>query len=660
MRVGASCDVSWFFHTCLRGTALPLLAEKHATRGLSLARTSALGLRHSHLPRHHSTARGPPTGPRQDRISDRDRDLRLVPGGGGGGGGYRQSRTKSTDTRGERGREKQYGYKQGAGHRSLHSVKGLARHIPSEGNSQRYLMYKAIHRNDPNGVWLGFNGILNNKEWHKVIEYDIIRVLQILNKQYAYEPSPEILNRLKSVVEVTERHGMRLKSIWAYNELIRLHLAEGRRDLAYWIKQNIESDTYGPHVKINVHTYAALFSDPFVDSLPDLIRLTNLYDEMLNRGITPNTPIQKSLITAARRIGEYHLLAALLESTSLDSVSHSHSTLAARFAGARGQAYIKLRKLSPALVEIQQLLSYQVIKDNRPIPEHHSEDGPQGEIKIPLELSDTRQAFFTYLRSTYESLIRTHLIRRKGKFAFKLLDDLRRNCYLPPTLMVYTCFVRYYSKRKDIQRLRELYDFMLQDGVAPNEHIYTKLITACMFTPGDRLLSVLAKKVAEKHPSLLSTSEADPAIDDPPKKGSGLPAIPRVVMATEDINSLSYFPKECVAFYEDMFLDHGAKLSDTRNRKLSPNIQIINAVMRSYMALEKPLLVLREFNRYCSNQRHLYSSTTPPDASSKQRHTLSLVFKMALQAAAMLGDRKSSQRIYNDMLEWGLQPPSSR
>ncbi|KAJ1819337.1 hypothetical protein LPJ60_003827 [Coemansia sp. RSA 2675] len=532
--------------------------------------------------------------------------------------------------------------------------------MPSEGNSQRYLMYKAIHRNDPNGAWLGFNGVLNNNEWHKVIEYDIIRMLQILNKQYAYERSPEVLNRLKTVIEVTERHGMRLKSIWAHNELIRLHLAEGRRDLAYWIKQNIESNTYGPQVKINVHTYAALFSDPHVNSLPDLIRLTNLYDEMLKRGITPNTPIQKSLIAAARRIGEYHLLAALLESTSLDSVSHSHSTLAARFAGARGQAYIKLRKLSPALAEIHQLLSYQVIKDNRPIPDRRSEDGPQGEIKIPLELSDTRQAYFTYLRSTYESLIRMHLIRRKGRFAFKLLDDLRRNCYLPPTPMVYTCFVRYYAKRKDIQRLRELYEFMQQDGVTPNEHIYTKLITACMFTPGDRLLSVLAKRVAEKHPSLLSANEVDSELDGPPPKGSGLPAIPRAVMATEDINSLSYHPAECVAFYEDMFLDHGAKLGDTRSRKLNPNVQIINAVMRAYMALEKPSLVLREFNRYCANQRYLYSSTNPPDASSNQRHTLSLVFKMALQAAAMLGDRKSSQRIYNDMLEWGLQPPPSR
>ncbi|KAJ2546391.1 hypothetical protein GGH95_006857, partial [Coemansia sp. RSA 1836] len=62
-------------------------------------------------------------------------------------------------------------------------------------------MYKAIHRMDPNGVWLGFNGILKNKEWHKVTEYDIIRVLQTFNKQYAYDPSPEVLNRLKSVVE---------------------------------------------------------------------------------------------------------------------------------------------------------------------------------------------------------------------------------------------------------------------------------------------------------------------------------------------------------------------------------------------------------------------------------------------------------------------------
>ncbi|KAJ2061963.1 hypothetical protein GGI17_002731 [Coemansia sp. S146] len=550
------------------------------------------------------------------------------------------------------------------GHRALHSVQGLIRHKPSANDTQRYLMYKAIHRNDPNSVWLGFNGILNNKEWRKVTEYDIIRVLQILNKQYAYERSPEILNRLKTVVEVTERHGMRLKTIWGFNELIRLHLAEGRRDLAYWIKQNIESNTYGPDVKINVHTYAALFSDPSIDGLPDLIRLTNLYDEMINRNIAPNTQVQKSLIAAAQRTGEFHLLKALLESTSLESVSHSHSTLAARFAGTRGQGYIELRKLNPPLAEIYKLLSYPVIKDNRPIPERRTEDSPQGNIKIPFELSNTRQAFFIYLRSTYESQIRMHIIRREGKFAWKLLDDLRRNCYLPPTLMLYTWFVRYYSKRKDIRRLREIYELMVQDGVSPNEHVYTKLITACMFTPGDRLLSVLAKRVADKHASQLGDSNVDVEVDGPPDKitrqGSGLPAIPKDVMATEDVNSLAYYPSECVAFFEDMFLDHGVKPSDIRNRKLCPNVQIANAVMRAYMALEKPAMALREFNRYCFNQRYLYPSNNPPDASSQQRHTLSLVFKMALEAAAMLGDRKSSQRIYTDMLEWGLQPPTSR
>ncbi|KAJ2459235.1 hypothetical protein GGF42_001592 [Coemansia sp. RSA 2424] len=524
-------------------------------------------------------------------------------------------------------------------------------------------MYKAIHRMDPNGVWLGFNGILKNKEWYKVTEYDVIRVLQTFNKQYTYDPSPEVLNRLKSVVEVTERQGLRLKTIWSYNELIRLHIAEGRRDLAYWMKQNIESGTYGPDVKLNVHTYAALFSDPSIDGLPDLIRLTNLYDEMLHRDIVPNTQVQKALIAAARKTSEYHLLTALLESTSLKDVAHTHSTLAARFAGTRGQAYIKLRKLSPALAEIHTLLSYQVIKDNRPIPDRQrAEDGPSGNIRIPFELGDTRQAFFTYLRSTYESLIRMHLIRRKGKFAWKLLDDLRRNCYLPPTLMLYTCFVRYYSKRKDIQRLREIYELMLQDGVSPNEHVYTKLITACMFTPGDRLLSVLAKRVADKHAAQLDDRDAD--VDEPRGRAapgaSGLPAIPRDVLATEDVSSLVYYPSECVAFFEDMFLDYGVKLGDIRSRKLCPNVQTTNAVMRAYVALEKPALVLREFNRYCLNQRYLYPSNSPPDASSQQRHTLSLVFKMALEAAAMLGDRKASQRIYTDMLEWGLQHPASR
>ncbi|KAJ2903378.1 hypothetical protein GGI21_004434, partial [Coemansia aciculifera] len=195
----------------------------------------------------------------------------------------------------------------------MHSIQGLVKHTPSPYDTQRYLMYKAIRRMDPNGVWRGFNGILNNKEWHKVTEYDIIRVMQVFNKQYAYERSPEVLNRLKTVVEVTERQGLRLKTIWAYNELIRLHIAEGRRDLAYWMKQNIESGTYGSNVKLNVHTYAALFSDPSIDGLSDLVRLTKLYDEMIRREIAPNIQIQKALIAAAQRTGEYHLLAALLK-----------------------------------------------------------------------------------------------------------------------------------------------------------------------------------------------------------------------------------------------------------------------------------------------------------------------------------------------------------
>ncbi|KAJ2319870.1 hypothetical protein GGI00_006331, partial [Coemansia sp. RSA 2681] len=188
------------------------------------------------------------------------------------------------------------------------------------------------------------------------------------------------------------------------------------------------------------------------------------------------------------------------------------------------------------------------------------------------------------------------------------------------------------------------------------------LITACMFTPGDRLLSVLAKRVADKHAAQLDDRDAD--VDEPRGRAapgaSGLPAIPRDVLATEDVSSLVYYPSECVAFFEDMFLDYGVKLGDIRSRKLCPNVQTTNAVMRAYMALEKPALVLREFNRYCLNQRYLYPSNSPPDASSQQRHTLSLVFKMALEAAAVLGDRKVSQRIYMDMLEWGLQHPASR
>ncbi|KAJ1933282.1 hypothetical protein FBU59_006080, partial [Linderina macrospora] len=357
-------------------------------------------------------------------------------------------------------------------------------------------MYQALRRIDANEVWKGFNGILSQAEWHKVSEYDVIRIMQIMNRQYHFERDPTILRRLKTVTRVCEEKGLRFTTTWAFNELIRIHLAEGRRDLADKIKKNIDSNVYGPEVTANVHTYAALFSDPFASSLTDLGRLTKYYDEMLGRNIEPSVQIQKCLIRAARRAGEFNLLSALLSSTSMDSVPYSEGIKAARFAAARAHGHIALHKLNNILADLRKLLMYQIPKDIRTFPEASEYEDT---VQIPMALSDTRQAFFLCLRSLYESLIRMHLIRGKGQFAKELLDELRRDCYLPPTQQAYTWFVKFYAKRKNIDQLWEIHTMMLQDGVPFNEHIYTKMITACMFTPKKRLLNVLAQRVIAKN-----------------------------------------------------------------------------------------------------------------------------------------------------------------
>lgn len=529
-------------------------------------------------------------------------------------------------------------------------------------------MYKAIHRSDPNGAWIGFNGVLENGEWHKITEYDVIRLLHLFNKQYYFEPNPEYLSRVQYVINSCEKRNLKFSTIWAFNELIRLHLSGGRRDLAYWIKRNIETRVYGSSVALNVHTYAALFSEPSITTLADLVRLTTLYDEMIHRGIKPSVQIQKTLINAARRVGEYRLLEALLKSTKIEDVPYSDGIKAARFVNARSKGYIALRQLSPALAEAHMLLaSYQIPKGRHSSLHHLWKDpkaaGPSPSssrsVHVPLESEHTQQSFFFYLRSTYEGLIYMCVRRRKGKKAWDLLEDLRRNCLIPPTLNIYTLLVKYYAKRKDIARLREIHELMRQDGVSINEHIYTKFITSCMFTPKKQLLDVLTKRVAV---STVAENDQQQLSSSTPKEDGeeGKTTADASERAKEEANvdELVYHPNQCIQFFEDMLDDLNVRPNDIRNQNLHPNVHITNSIMRAYLMLGKPVQAYREFCRYYLHQRMLHSSGSPLDVSKSQR-TVMYVFAMAQRATTLLGDKRAGQRIYVNMLEWGLNPSSS-
>ncbi|KAJ1959749.1 peptidyl-tRNA hydrolase domain-containing protein 1 [Dipsacomyces acuminosporus] len=512
------------------------------------------------------------------------------------------------------------------------STSGSSADKKSSDNTQRYCMYKALHRSDPDGVWRGFNGILAKGEWHKVSEYDIIRVVQILNKKYSFGRDPATISQIKAVLDTCAKRGLKFSTTWAYNEQIRMHLAEGRRDLACWIKQNLDSGAYGPKAKTNIHTYAALFSDPFADGLADLTRLTSLYDEMINRNFTPSIQIQKCLIRTARRAGELRLTSALLESTPISAIPYAEGIKAARFVASRAQSYIALHKLHLALKELHKLLSYQIPKSSRELPLGEFDDYKE-KFEISLDRSDTRQSFFIYLRSIYESLIHMYIIRRRIAVARELLDDMRRDCYLPPTRTLYARFVKYYAKRKNIDKLWEIHDLMLQDD-APQ---------------GVSSLAATEQGLADLHAEE-ETRSSDVQLN------SGLPAIPKDARTVADLNVLVFRPSDCIRLFEEMLSDYNVKPRDIKNKGYVPNIHITNSVMRAYLMLEKPALAYREFSRYCYHQRHLYPSAIPPDADLHRR-TMTHVFRMALSAATVLGDKRGYQKTYTGMLEWGLRPP---
>ncbi|KAJ2706881.1 peptidyl-tRNA hydrolase domain-containing protein 1 [Coemansia sp. IMI 203386] len=540
----------------------------------------------------------------------------------------------------------------------------------SPKNTQRYLMYKAIHRRDPEGVWNGFEGILKNKEWRKVTEYDITRVMQTLNMQYAFERKPEILDRLRLVSDVCKSNGLVMSTIWGLNETIRFYIAEGRRAEAYRIKLDIESGAYGPDVRLNVHTYAALFSNPSASNLSDLIELTGLFDEMISKGISPNIHIEKGLIKAAQKVGEFRLLDEVLKNTEeKDGLSSTNVNLYARFSASRGQAYLALRSIRPALAELHRLLSMPIPRDKRPIPYALLNNESKVDISIPLKLGQTRDAYFVYLRSLYESIIRITVIRGQIKRARELLDDLRTNCYLPPTQTAYSWFVRYYAKRKHIDKLVEIQHLMLQDGVAISEHIYTKFMTACMFSPKQKLVETLVQdakkqlngtvdnsKVADTSVKTHVDAMAVPEDKTTPAK-SGLPTIPTSARRTKQIIDRIYFPKQCINFFDDMLIDLGVSAEDIDNTGYKPNVSITNAVMRAYLMLEAPENALREYRRLYIHQLVHYPSNATLDT---QRHvrTMGMVFKMALEAAVILEDKLEHQRIQNTMIEYGIQPTS--
>ncbi|KAJ1990506.1 hypothetical protein GGI26_004708 [Coemansia sp. RSA 1358] len=551
--------------------------------------------------------------------------------------------------------------------------------LPDFQNTNRAEMLKGIRILNTDMAWTGFDGILSSNGWSLLTEEDITRLLHLFNDQFSFERNEQALDRAKFIVNACEQNGMIFKLSWGYNEVIRLLIYQGHRDEAYKVKANLEAGRFGPDAIVNVHTYTAFFNDPYINSDRDIVRLTSLYDEMLSRNIEPDTRIKKAFLIRVRKAKKQRLLAALLESTNTKDIPYTFSTFAARIIGAKAKGLTSIFKPGLAYEELQKLFSYQIPRDTRQIPANYASVTREGEVDVPLQYSRTREAFFVYLRSAYESLIRIRLSRKQPKIARELLEDMRRNSYLPPTLKTYAWFFRYHSKRKDINQLREIYEIMLQDGVQPTEYFYTKIITACMFTPKRRLLKHFTNKAVQNHlkkqpdyesmlhldeylESNASCSKSNSLNQQPISRSTilspGLPDVPRDEILIEEINSLVYNPKECIRFFEDMLSEYGASGKPIYEKSYIPNIHITNAVMRAYLMLERPLIALREFSRYCYHQKQLYPTLRPVDVDL-HRGTVAFVFKMALDAAKMRNDEIRAQKIYNIMLEWGVKLPNS-
>ncbi|KAJ2688683.1 hypothetical protein H4R19_006549, partial [Coemansia spiralis] len=268
------------------------------------------------------------------------------------------------------------------------------------------------------------------------------------------------------------------------------------------------------------------------------------------------------------------------------------------------------------------------------------------------------------------AIIRVNLQRRDTEHAHEMLEDMRRNCYLPPTKLVYDLFIRYHAKRKNVQRLREVYDMMLQDGVPLDEYVYTKLITSCMFSPKRRLLATLTARASRSHAAHappataagaeaagITTSIGDDGQEAPPQpRRAGLATITDTAASAQRVDDLVYHPRDCIRFFEDMLLDYGVAPNNIRDEGFRPNVHITNAIMRAYLMVEKPVLALREFFRYRYHMNQQYPHQPPPDTVTSQ-NAVGHVFRMALAAAEATGDSRITERIFQNMLQWETNLP---
>ncbi|KAJ1853088.1 hypothetical protein IW147_000929 [Coemansia sp. RSA 720] len=528
----------------------------------------------------------------------------------------------------------------------------------------RQTLTKALLQNKPQEVWTLFRRITHSLEWHMLTEDEICRTVRVFNNQFIFEHTTDALMRANIIVKLCQEREVKTATTAFYNECIRLNVYMNKRDMACEIKENMDAGVYGVDVKPDIYTYTSIFSDVNATTSEDLAQLVELYDEMLSRGIQPTELVKKPLIKLARQVGEHRLLKALLESPDTEKLTTLHGTTAARMLSNRAQAHIAQYDIDTAKAQLEELLIYHIPKDTRPIPFSPGYASGSSDIKIPLRFTRTREAFFIYTRSLYESIMRIYLIRRRANDARELLDDMRRTIYLPPTRMAYNWFIRFHAKRKNIQKLHEIHDMMLQDGVMPDEYAYTKFITSCMYHPNAQRLQKLVDTAARR--SILDAPEkADSGhvlstrLDEPDEgvQRSGLPDVPRHIMELANIHNIVYHPQACTRFYKSMFLEHEADIDDLRSEKCQPNAHIINAVMCAYTMLEKPVLVLREFQRFVRHQHRLSPHQAPSDLM-KSIVPVAHIFKMALDAARVINNQWMVRKILAQMDVWEVRLPN--
>ncbi|KAJ2425139.1 hypothetical protein GGF47_002635 [Coemansia sp. RSA 2524] len=501
---------------------------------------------------------------------------------------------------------------------------------------------------------------MHSPEWHRLTEDEITHIIRVFNNQFIFEHTEDALNRASIIIKLCNDREVKVATAAFYNECIRTNVYMNKRDAAYKIKEDMDAGVYGVDVRSDIYTYTSIFSDTNAKTSEDLARLVEFYDEMLSRGIEPTELAKKPLIKLARNVGEHRLLKALLESPETEKLTTLHAATAARMLSNRAQAFIAEYDVDSAKSQLEQLLMYHIPKDTRAVPFSPGYSVGSADIKIPLDFTRTREAFFIYTRSLYESIMRIYIIRRRANDAHELLDDMRRTIYLPPTRMAYNWFIRFHAKRKNIQKLHEMHDMMLQDGVMPDEYAYTKFITSCMYHPNPSRLQKLVDTATRRAYFGAKDEEHEPTVglDEPEGvQSSGLPDVPRHITELANIHNIVYHPQACTRFYKSMFLEHEADIDDLRSEKCQPNAHIINSVMCAYTMLEKPVLVLREFQRFVRYQHRLSPHQRPPDLM-KSIIPVAHIFKMALDAARVINNQWMARKILAQMDVWGVRLPN--